>query len=202
MHIVDLTPDHPAYIEQIAAILVAAFREHWPEAWPNIEAARAEVRESFAPDRLSLVALDDADKVLGWVGAIDTYDGNAWELHPLAVHPDHQGGGVGRALVQELEARLRERGAHTIYLGSDDEDAMTTLAGVDLYDNLHQRIANIQNLRRHPYQFYQKLGFIIVGVIPDANGPGKPDILMAKRVSRLIPNIAGNAIGANIHASC
>ena len=29
---------------------------------------------------------------------------------------------------------------------------------------------------------YQKCGFVIVGVVPDANGPGKPDILMAKRV--------------------
>lgn len=28
----------------------------------------------------------------------------------------------------------------------------------------------------------QKLGFTTVGVVPDANGLGKPDILMAKRV--------------------
>jgi aminoglycoside 6'-N-acetyltransferase I len=36
----------------------------------------------------------------------------------------------------------------------------------------------------HPYEFYQKLGYVIVGVIPDANGPGKPDILMAKSLAR------------------
>jgi hypothetical protein len=34
---------------------------------------------------------------------------------------------------------------------------------------------------------YQKLGFVIVGVMPDANGPGKPDIYMAKRVSSPTP---------------
>jgi len=42
----------------------------------------------------------------------------------------------------------------------------------------------IRNLRRHPYGFYQKLGFALVGVLPDANGPGRPDIFMAKRVRR------------------
>jgi aminoglycoside 6'-N-acetyltransferase I len=34
----------------------------------------------------------------------------------------------------------------------------------------------------HPYEFYKKVGFTIVGVLPDANGFGKPDIFMAKRV--------------------
>jgi aminoglycoside 6'-N-acetyltransferase I len=38
-------------------------------------------------------------------------------------------------------------------------------------------------LRRHPYEFYQKLGFIIAGVMPDANGRGKPDIFLSKRVA-------------------
>ena len=33
------------------------------------------------------------------------------------------------------------------------------------------------------YEFYQKIGFSFVGVIPDANGFGKPDIIMAKRVA-------------------
>ena len=36
--------------------------------------------------------------------------------------------------------------------------------------------------KAHPANFYLKLGYVIVGIIPDANGMGKPDILMAKRV--------------------
>jgi hypothetical protein len=35
---------------------------------------------------------------------------------------------------------------------------------------------------RHPYEFYRKVGFTIVGALPDANGFGQPDIFMAKRV--------------------
>ncbi len=40
----------------------------------------------------------------------------------------------------------------------------------------------IRNLHGHPYEFYLKNGFSIVGAVPDANGYGKPDIIMAKRV--------------------
>jgi aminoglycoside 6'-N-acetyltransferase I len=74
------------------------------------------------------------------------------------------------------------RGGLSIRLGSDDEDGMTTLANCDLYDNLPDKIANIRNLKGHPYEFYQKCGYTITGVVPDANGRGKPDIIMGKRV--------------------
>jgi aminoglycoside 6'-N-acetyltransferase I len=184
MQIIDLRPDNEAAIQQAAALLVEGFKENWPEAWPDLESAIAEVRESFDPERISRAAVDKQGAVIGWIGAISQYDGNVWELHPLVVSRDWQRRGVGRALVADLEARVRERGGLTLWLGSDDENGMTTLAGVDLYANLPEQIANIRNLRDHPYEFYQKLGFVITGLMPDANGPGKPDIYMAKRVGR------------------
>jgi aminoglycoside 6'-N-acetyltransferase I len=55
---------------------------------------------------------------------------------------------------------------------------------MNLFPNGYEHIGHIKNLGRHPYEFYQRLGYVIVGVIPDANGPGKPDILMAKSVAR------------------
>ena len=182
MHIIDLSPDDEPTIQQVAALLVDGFREHYPDSWPDLDSALEEVRESFAPDRISRVAIDDDGTVFGWVGGISQYDGNVWELHPLVVRPDRQRQGIGRALVADLEAQVRARGAITLWLGTDDEDNMTTLAGVDLYPNVLERARNIRNLRGHPYEFYQKLGFVIVGVMPDANGLGKPDIFMAKRV--------------------
>ena len=182
MRITDLRATDAALIEQIAQLLVAAFAEHWPDAWPTLDEARTEVHESFAPGRLSRVALDDDGAVLGWIGGISGYDGLVWELHPLAVQPRLHRRGVGRALVADLEARVRERGGLTLTVGTDDEDNMTSLAGIDLYPNIWEHIANIRNLRGHPYEFYQRCGFVISGVVPDANGPGKPDILMAKRI--------------------
>jgi aminoglycoside 6'-N-acetyltransferase I len=182
MQIIDLHPDNEQAVQEVAALLVEGFREHWPDAWPDMQSALEEVRESFGEDRISRVALDEDGTVLGWIGSIPEYDGNVWELHPLVVSPARQQQGIGRALVADLEDQVRARGAYTLRLGTDDEDNQTTLSGVDLYPNLWEHITNIKNLRHHPYEFYQKLGFVIIGVMPDANGPGKPDIYMAKRI--------------------
>ncbi|MEO5952157.1 MAG: GNAT family N-acetyltransferase [Chloroflexia bacterium] len=164
-------------------MLVESFSEHWPDAWPDMASALEEVRESFRDDRISRVAFDATGVVLGWIGGISGYDGLVWELHPLVVSPRHRELGIGRALVADLESQVKARGALTITLGSDDQDDQTTLSGADLYTDLWAQIANIKNLKQHPYEFYQKLGYVITGVVPDANGSGKPDILMAKRIA-------------------
>ena len=48
MRVQDLTKDDGQLIEQVAAMLLAAFAEHWTEAWPTLDEAREEVHESFA----------------------------------------------------------------------------------------------------------------------------------------------------------
>lgn len=184
MRIVDLHPADEERIRQVAVLLIEGFREQSPDSWNTVESALAEVRESFAPDRVSRVAIADDGTVVGWVGAISQYDGRVWELHPLVVAPASQRQGIGRALVTDLESVLRARGAQTLWLGSDDEIGQTSLANIDLYDDLPGKLASIENLGGHPYEFYQRLGFTIVGVMPDANGIGKPDIFLAKRVAQ------------------
>jgi aminoglycoside 6'-N-acetyltransferase I len=182
MQIIDLTPENQSAIEQIADFFVSAFQERSSEQFANRENALEEMKDSFAPDRISRIAVDEKGTVLGWIGAIRHYGGHAWELHPLVVRGDRRRQGVGKALVADLEEQVRKRGGWTLYLGTDDESGETSLSGIDLYPNPWKHIAQIKNLHEHPYEFYQKQGFAIVGVIPDANGFGKPDILMAKRV--------------------
>ncbi|MEO6060679.1 MAG: GNAT family N-acetyltransferase [Thermoflexales bacterium] len=179
----DLTADDAAAIAQAAAILQDAFREHWPEAWPTPEEATQAVVEMLVPDRIARVAVAGTGEVIGFIGGIPNYDGNVWELHPLAVRPDLQGSGIGRALVADFESLVAARGGLTITLGSDDEDGMTSLAGADLYDGLWDRIRTIKDIKGHPFGFYLRMGYVITGVVPDANGRGKPDILMGKRVT-------------------
>jgi aminoglycoside 6'-N-acetyltransferase I len=184
MHIVDLVSTNESAIQQVAELLVEGFATNWPYAWPDIESALEEVRESFGTDRISRIAVDEDGTVLGWIGGISQYRGHVWELHPLVVRVNQQGKGIGRSLVADLEDRVKERGGLTITLGTDDENNQTSLSGIDLFPNVWKYVARIRNLKQHPYEFYQKQGFVIIGVMPDANGLGKPDILMAKSVVR------------------
>jgi aminoglycoside 6'-N-acetyltransferase I len=182
MHIVDLSPPDDETVRQAAALLVDGFKEQWPAAWPDLESAAEEVREALEPGKICRAALADDGTVLGWIGGAPRYGGRVWELHPLVVRPDQQRRGIGRALVADLEVRVRERGGLTVLLGTDDESDATSLSGVDLYAGVPGHIAAARVLTRHPLDFYRKLGYTIVGVVPDANGRGRPDILMAKAI--------------------
>jgi aminoglycoside 6'-N-acetyltransferase I len=184
MQIADLDPADERMLHALAILLLEGFRESAPSAWPDLESARAEVRAALQPDRFNRVAIGDDGTTAGWIGGIPQYGGCVWEVHPLVVARAFQRQGIGRALVTDLEACARARGGLTLLVGTDDETGHTSLSGVDLYANLPQRLATVRSLRRHPCGFYRRLGFTIVGVVPDANGPGKPDILMAKRIAR------------------
>ncbi len=182
MNITSLDPNNRKLIQQAAQLIVDAFREHWPDAWPTLEEGLKEIREMLESERICRAAVDENGNLLGIIGGIPAYDGHVWELHPLAILPSMQRQGIGRALVEDFEEQIRMKGGLTITLGSDDEDGMTSLANIDLYENLWEKIRDIRNFKDHPFEFYQKMGYVITGVVPDANGIGKPDILMAKRV--------------------
>lgn len=182
MRIVDLSTAGEQAARQAAELLVLRF-SHLESGWHTLEEGLAEVRESLGQDRISRVAVDGNGDVVGWIGAIPMYEGHVWELHPLVVRPDRQRQGIGRALVADLERLARERGVDTLLVGTDDEDGRTNLFGADLYPDVLAWAARLKDVGGHPLAFYQKCGFVVVGLIPDANGFGKPDILMAKRVT-------------------
>lgn len=191
IHIEDLSADDLDRIDQTTRVLLDAFQ---PIGWPaSVDAARSKVAESLEPGRLSLIALDEAGTVVGWVAGLHEY-ARVWELDPLGVAPGRQGQGVGRALVAALEQRVAALGGLTLRLGTDDNRLVetgggrTSLFGIDLYKGEPlTHLSGIRNLGGHPYEFYLACGFAIVGVVPDARSLGEPDILMAKRVSGWIP---------------
>ncbi len=171
-------------MEEAARILFEAFKKLGKDAWPTLDAARQEIGECIAKPNICIgVTADGA--LGGWIGLRPMYE-KTWELHPLAVDPARQGRGLGRSLLAHAEERAQEKGIIGIVLGTDDETEATSLSqGALTAKNALDALLHIRNVKRHPFEFYQKCGYAPVGVIPNANGPNKPDIFMWKNISTL-----------------
>jgi len=154
-----------------------------PLGWPSIADAIQEIDEILSGDGdvLLLCAIENGE-VIGWAGLLSAY-AKVFELHPLVVRHDRQRAGIGSALLGEITRAAREKGGLTLLAGADNEgpDGETSLANVNVYEDLPEKLA-VFDPGAHQAAFYMKNGFKVVGVVPDANGIGKPDIQLAKRL--------------------
>ena len=178
LELVLLTKEKENELKACAQILMESFAH----AWNTEKEAEETLRETLESG--VLIAVRREKKAAGFVGAHPEYP-FGWELHPLAVAPGERGMGLGSLLVARIEREAERAGALVMYLGTDDEDGLTSLSEGDLFENTLEKMKEIRNRAGHPYEFYQKCGYQIVGVLPDVNGPGKPDIFMAKRLAVL-----------------
>lgn len=109
---------------QIGAVFDAAVSEGWtylgdlarepmfpPEEWDK------EVAEHAPPNAL-LVAVDETDHVIGFVAVHPP----ECEMYLLFVHPNHAGRGVGRALLAEGDAVLRDAGCQQSLLYTHEQN--------------------------------------------------------------------------------
>ena len=178
MEIINMHQLNSDQLVQAAQILTDSI----PEGWPTLRDALDEINRLLVPENTLLAAVEN-EVVVGWGGILPEYGGKVFELHPLAVRSDRRGQGIGSAIVAALEDEARRRGGLTIRVGADDErdGGETSLANADLYDDLPGKIRDFSP-GTHQSGFYMKLGYKIIGVMPDANGPGKPDIFLGKRL--------------------
>ena len=176
LELILLTKEKKNELKACAKILMESFAH----AWNTEKEAEETLRETLESG--VLIAVCREKKAAGFVGAHPEYP-FGWELHPLAVAPGERGMGLGSLLVARIEREAARAGALVMYLGTDDEDGLTSLSEGDLFENTLEKMKEIRNRAGHPYEFYQKCGYQIVGVLPDVNGPGKPDIFMAKRLA-------------------
>src|ERR1700687_5693763 len=175
MQIADLGEQPNAVLEQAATLLVQDFDE--PRGWPTLELAREEVasvlRDGFA------YAMLDANVVLGWVGGLPEYAGRVWELHPMVVRREYRRRGIGRALTAAFEAEAYRRGALTATLGTDDDSGMTSLAGIDLYEDISRHVEESSEPRLRP--------MLDLGYIPRTSESSGSATKIVSRSNPLIP---------------
>lgn len=172
-----LSLDQENCMKDTAKLLSEIFPWSYGEEYKAIEEAKSLCEE----DGIAYVYVID-DVVKGVVGAKPKYGNTGWELHPLAVDKNIRLKGIGKSLMKVIEEAVVKKGGIVMFLGTDDEHFRTSLSSVDLFEAPLEEINKIENYSDHPYSFYQKLGYKIVGVLPDANGWNKPDIYMAKRL--------------------
>jgi aminoglycoside 6'-N-acetyltransferase I len=177
--LVDLTSANNALIQQTAHVAYAASQSLSTTWLPTIADAVEEVLESLSHEGISHVLLDQ-QRVVAWVSAFPQFNGRVVEIHPLIVAQAYQGQGWGRRMVNHVEAWAKAQGALTLWLSTSDEANATSLSDCDLYADPGDAIARFHQSAPHPCGFWQKLGFQIVGVLPDAEGRGQPSIMLAK----------------------
>ena len=165
----------------MAEILLDGFSDTGTAAWSTIEECNKEVTDSLLDEKISRIAIDENEKVLAWTIGAEIYD-VTWELELLVVRRISKLKGIGKNMLEDFEEQVKNRCGTAVFLGSDDENNRTSLGGIELYPNPLQHLANIKNLGGHPYEFYQKCGYTITGVIPHANGFGKPDIWLTTHI--------------------
>ena len=84
----------------------------------------AEIEKKLGRDPDLFLVAEAGGRIIGTV--IGGFDGRRGIFYHLGVHPDFRGGGVGGRLMDEVEARLRQRGCRRCYLlvTPDNAEAM------------------------------------------------------------------------------
>ncbi len=91
--------------------LVDILRANQQYGHPDIDGPEAMLRVHRCTAAEFLVA-EEEGQVVGMIRG--TYDGSRAVIYLASVHPNHQRHGIGRALVQEIARRFRDRGAGSI----------------------------------------------------------------------------------------
>jgi GNAT superfamily N-acetyltransferase len=107
------TGDDGEALRDVERAAGAAFRDIGMSEIADDEPGSVEELAAYAADGRSWVAEVDGD-VAGYV-LVDVVDGNA-HVEQVSVHPDHQGHGVGRELLDHVRAWALDRGLAAVTL--------------------------------------------------------------------------------------
>ncbi len=175
-----LGQEDAALLRGVADLLVVAFPAIYAG---DVTQALADVVQ-FAPEDRSLFARDGDGAPIGWL-RMEHFRGQvSAEVKLVAVHPARRRQGVGCTLVMAAEERMRASGCVTMLATVGDTRGRTNLYGVDVTEDAPRLLADFSCHADHPAGFFLQIGYRLVGLLPDAYGPGKHDLTLARRIVR------------------
>ena len=138
---------HEQDIDQIVNIEEMCYDLPWPRETVEEEIDQGDVG-------IGMVA-EEEGLIVGFLSGMAVAD--EFHLHNIAVHPDCQGQGIGRELIESAEAYCRRRDFRRILLEVREDNAIA----------------------RH---LYLSMGFEAVGTWKDYYGPGRDAYLYTKKI--------------------
>jgi ribosomal protein S18 acetylase RimI-like enzyme len=76
---------------------------------------------------------------------VGTIDGDKGYFYRLAVYPEYQGSGIGRALVKAMEERLKKKGASQIFIMVNQDNTKV----IPFYESLGYNVQEYITLSKH-----------------------------------------------------
>ena len=179
LYTVDLLgQEDAALLRGVADLLVVAV----PTIYGDVTEALADVVQ-FAPEDLSMIARDPEGTPIGWLHA-EHFRGKPqrksnWSpsIPPAATTgraDAHDSGGRADAC-----CRMRDDARH----GGRHAGAGRSLYGVDVTEDAPRLLAEFHCHADPPAGFFLCVGYRLLGVFPDAYGPGKHDLTLARRIN-------------------
>jgi GNAT superfamily N-acetyltransferase len=100
VRVVPAKPEDGSQLQEIERLAGVLFRDIGMPDVADHEPPSVEVFTQYARAGRSWVAVAEGDRLIGYV-LVDEVDGNA-HIEQVSVRPDHQGKGVGRALIDHV----------------------------------------------------------------------------------------------------
>lgn len=174
-----LSQEDAALLRGVADLLVVACPSLYDG---DVTQALADVVQ-FAPADLSLVARDPEGTPIGWLRAEHFRGQASAEIKLVAVHPARRRQEVARTLVMAAEERMSGNACVTMLATVGDTRGRTSLYGIDVTEDAPRLLAGFHCHADHPAGFFLRIGYRLVGLLPDAYGPGKHDLTLARRIT-------------------
>lgn len=109
----------PVFDDLKPAVSSYVYEAFYPQGWAKRQSGDIEALLAAEGDRVSVAVA--GDKVLGWIGVRFHPTDQMGEIYILAVDPEHQGKGIGTALIEYALGQMRAAGMSIAMVETGDD---------------------------------------------------------------------------------